>query len=280
MPGHGQRAGHRGKGSALSVVTYTQDVDEPQPLQIQDTKTFAPLLSPDGTRIVYNQTFGATDIFVMSLEDFEPIKVGHGANPHWWVDSKSGEEHVIYRSDNGGFRGPPPGKTFRQKVGPEGRPAGEPEVIFEVGFGGGLSADGRYLATGFMKLVVGDRETGECTMPLGDGTPEDNHNQTCCVSVAPDESGRYMMLRWPHSHFGICDFQGRWDLKIRCPDDVEEWQTPEWSTHPKFATASCMTRGTNYDLYLIRLSDYEMLRLTTSGGYVHGHLWVGPEVEA
>lgn len=86
-----------------------------------------------------------------------------------------------------------------------------------------------------------------------------------------------LVFRWPHERFSLTDFTGNTRSNFQVTGDYEEWQTPEWSTHPDFCTASAMNSDLIYDLFMIRIQDKEYLQLTTDGGYVHGHLWVGEE---
>ncbi len=277
-----QRRDMRRAGSMLYILEYQAGVDQPRYREIPNVQAFAPLFSPDGRHVVYNTTFHASDMFVMPLDTAEPVPVGTGAHPHWWDDPESGESFVVYRTENGVYTGFPPGRTMRRKLGPDNLPVGEPEVICPYGFGGGISPDGRYLATGYTHPIVADLKTGEYFHPLGERQLPDQENQTCDISVAPDGSRRTMHLRITltgagrHDFIGVTDFEGSDYVKIRKPDWTEEWQTPEWSTHGDFCTASGTNPDQTYDLYVVRLSDRAILRLTWDGGYGHAHLWVGP----
>jgi len=75
-----------------------------------------------------------------------------------------------------------------------------------------------------------------------------------------------------HDYFGIVHFDGSGYVKIKKPDKIIKWQTPECSTHPTFATAAGIMPDKTYDLYAIRLSDHRPLRITWDGGYIHAHL--------
>lgn len=280
LQGHGDRAADRAKGSSLCILDYERGAPYPTLIEYPDEprfKCFGPLFSPDGTKVVYNQTFGASDISVLRIGAAEPVKAGHGANPHWYVDRKTGRTHVVYRDDNGKFEGvPQPGKTYALAIDDEGRPVGTPELLADHGFGGGISSDGRYLCTAFLLACALDRQTGRVSAPWGTVLREPGHtNQCCCPSTAPDDSGRFMVLRWPHERFSITDFTGASHVHFPLPDGREEWQTPEWSTHPDFCTAAAMTSESIYDVYIVRIPDKQYLQITPDGGYVHGHLWVG-----
>jgi hypothetical protein len=169
---------------------------------------------------------------------------------------------------------------MRQRLGAGSVPVGEPATICPYGFGGGISRNGRYLATGYAHLIVADLATGEYFQPLGDRQLPDGENQVCDVSMPPDDSPRVMHLRLTlsgsgrHDFFGIARFDGGGYVKIWKPDEVLEWQTPEWSTHPDFATVSGTNPDGVYDLFLVRLSDLAIRRLTWRSGFGHTHMWV------
>jgi hypothetical protein len=273
-PEDADRAEIGAEGGALSLVEYREGRAEPQRVEVADSRAFAPLFSPDGTRAVFSRKSEPSDIFVMTVGRSEPLRVAFGAGPHWWVDPETGDHCIVYRDVSAPYRTLPAGRTFRQRLGEDNRPAGEPEGICPYGFGGGITPDGRYLVTGLRQFYFADLKTGRYLMPLGDVRRAPG---VSCVSVSPDNTHRAMSLRFPRIDFGICGPTGRWDLRIRCPKEVEEWQTPQWSTHPNFATASGLNPDKTYDLYIVRLSDYEKLRVTTGGDCLHAHMWVGPE---
>jgi Tol biopolymer transport system component len=270
----------RNSGSMLYLVNYHEDRPEPEWIQIPDVKAFAPLFHPDGKRVVFNSTFAPSEIFILSLDTLQPKQVGFGAHPHWWVDPASGESWIVYRTHNQLFTGFPLGKTMRQHIDASNSPLGEPEMICPYGFGGGITPDGRFLATGYAHLIVADRQTGEYYQGLGDRQLPDGENQVCDVSVSPDGSKRVMHLRLTergegrHDFFGVCNFDGSNYISFTKPEGTQEWQTPEWSSHPDFATAVATRYDNTYDIYVIRISDQQYLRLTWDGGYGHVHLWL------
>ena len=71
------------------------------------------------------------------------------------------------------------------------------------------------------------------------------------------------------------EFDGGNQIHYPLPEGAEEWQTPEWSTHPNFDTGSIMNDEFIYDIVLVNLAEKGYLQVTTDGGYVHAHLWVG-----
>jgi hypothetical protein len=226
---------------------------------------------------VYNHTFNATEIIVLPVEGGSPTEVAFGANPHWWYNEASDTTYIVYRDHNAKFLSiPQDGITYRLKIDSNNRPAGEPEVIAASGFGGGISTDGRYLCSAHSLLMAMDRHTGAVSAPLGTVYcgPE-RTNQCCCPSIAPDMTGRMMALRWPHDRISLMGWDGSGLTHYYIPEGSEEWQTPEWSTHPDFATGSVMNREMIYDIVLVSLRDKKYLKITNDGGYIHAHLWVG-----
>jgi hypothetical protein len=272
-----QRRDERARGSSITIASYKRGADAPSVVDIDDTKAFAPLFSSDGAAVVYNETFRATGIFVLTLDTGRAVQVAFGANPHWWTDPKTREPYIVYRERNHMFEELPDGKTCRQRIDKNNMPQGEPEEIYSLGFGGGISPDGRYLYTGYLTYAYADLAEGRHEMPIGIGDRDTGKGQTCCVSAAPDNSHRSMQLRMPHTQFTVTDLDGSNEVSYVCPEGVEEWQTPEWSTRPNLATAAGMRPDGNYDIFLVRLSDHATLKLTLDGGYVHGHMWVGSE---
>jgi len=122
----------RDSGSMLYVVEFKSGKMEPTWIEIPDARAFAPLWDPAGERILYSTTFMESDIFVMPIKTYKPKKVGVGAHPHWWIDPKSGDSYIVYRTQNGMFTGFPPGKTMRQKLDEANNPIGNPEIICDA----------------------------------------------------------------------------------------------------------------------------------------------------
>ncbi|MGD9200511.1 MAG: hypothetical protein PVI26_03030 [Chitinispirillia bacterium] len=279
IQGHAERADERAKGSSLFLLEYDRDHEYPSVIEYPNEpiyKSFSPLLSPDGNRILYNHTFRATDIMILPIEG-EPVKVAVGANPHWVQDKDSGNMYIVYRNENGKFQNiPQDGITYRLQIDSNNQPVGEPEIVATFGFGGGMSTNGQYLCTAYLLPVALDRKTGAISAPLGTvRSKPHNENQCCCPSIAPDDTGRMMLLRWPHVRISIMGWDGSEKRHYPLPEGGDEWQTPEWSTHPDFFTGSIMNKDLIYDIVIARVKDEKYLQITKDGGYIHAHLWVG-----
>jgi hypothetical protein len=238
---------------------------------LEGMRPMEPVLSLDGARIAYNRSFGPTELFVYALGGGKPpVRIGFGANPRWWVDTGTGEEYIVYRTDCDKTAWPElPGITLKQKIRRGGCvPVGEPVRLYPKGFGAGLTPDGRYLVTGYAALDIVDLVTSQHFQLFGG-------RQVCSVSIAPDDTNRLMELRLPHDTFGFHDLDGTNDTAIAKPDGTLEWLTPCWSNHPDFAVAAARTTRDTHDLYLIRLSDQAMLNVVAGGQGIHPYLWIG-----
>lgn len=279
---HRDRARDRAVGSSLYILEYAEGTKYPTVIAYPEEpkyKSFNPLFSPDGTKVLYNHTFESSDIFVLEIGKGEPTKIGFGANPRWYNNKESGKTRVVYRENNGMIDTVPQhGKTFTLDLNSNNEPSGDPVMISNYGFGGGISCDGRYLGTAFLLSSILDRQTGMISAPWGTVVHQPNRtNQCCCPSMAPDDSGRLMVLRWPHERFSITDFTGNTRIHFMVPEEYIEWQTPEWSTHPDFCTAAAMNKELLYNIFIVRIKDKKYLQITSDDGYVHGHLWVGEQ---
>ncbi len=279
LQGHGERAAERAKGSSLFILDYQSNSECPMVIEYPNEdryKSFNPLISPDGNAVLFNQTFRATDIFILKIGDDMPKRVGFGANPRWFINQNTHKYYVVYRDDNAMYDDvPQPGATYIQEIDEDYEPVNEPIQIATNGYGGGISTNGRYLVTAFKLACILDRHSGELSAPWGKAIQQPDHtNQCCCPSIAPDDSGRFMVLRWPHERFSISDFTGKHRTHFYKPDGYLEWQTPEWSTDIDFCTASAMNDRLIYDLFLVSIPDKRYLQITSDGGYVHGHLWL------
>jgi len=278
---HGGRAALRAKGSSLFLLDYIKEKPYPTLFEFPEDpvfKSFTPLLSPDGSQILYNHTFDASDMWILPVDGSDPVKIGKGANPRWCLDQDSGNLYVVYRERNAMYHGvPQDGITYRLQIDVNNKPIGEPEVVALYGFSGGMSTNSRYLCTAFLLVSSLDRKTGAISAPLGTVRQmPDCENQCCCPSISPDDTGRMMVLRWPHSRFSVMGWDGSGITHFPMPEGGIEWQTPEWATHRNFATASIMfSNELIYDIMMINIATKEYLQITKDGGYVHAHLWVG-----
>lgn len=256
-----------------------------------------PLISPDGGYVAFatgrwdkhNCEGSSGTVWICRLEpNTDPVAVAEGFDPHWWSDESG--TYIVYRTTSCKCTYPCPGTTNRLKIDLESLQAeGEPEILVNSGFGGGLSRDGRWLCTAYHTVCMYDLRE-ETSYVLID------EKQACNPSITPssDTSRQNRMMHLnlgitagdqsfsSHETFGIRDNNDSLLWYITNPEGSGEWQHPEWSTHEHFATC-CAGYGGNltyndcdyWDVYAINIPSKATLRITEGGDYDVPHLWVG-----
>ncbi len=287
---------------------------------------FAPSWSPDGQTLAYetgweNMTTPISRIYLQPLQgprkDSLPVP---STNARWWTD---GKDTALIWCSSGSQSGwmDSNSATFRQKIS-RGILTGSPEILAKGSYNGGLSKDGRYLATAFPFGVMLDRVAQTKHYfhiypghpKAKDGTATDSL-QVCNASISsdPNTSSRMLFLDFgvpgeptyenlvqpkiyaQHRMILIGDYAS--DSPGRIVDFIDTplselalnktWDDPEWTNHPDFAVAT--TRDPNGDLsdptnpistqpdiYLIKLSTHESLRVFTGGNQTLPVAWIGP----
>jgi hypothetical protein len=267
---------------------------DPVPVQLKKPAGFesknadSPLISPDGKWVAYSILQGNTPqgVYVQRLSaDADPVLVNaEGTEPHWWTDA-DGSLYLIY-SDvffvTVGQLGSTEGKTMRTKLTISGSDVtvGATEDIAPYPMNGGLSKDGRYLATGYGDAAIYDLQTSQLAL-LNEGF------QVCNPSISPSNFSTNVML--------FLNFQGKQNLNgdflsdpdypadaegvvaqhdviyfvdntntvvdfIAVPSEYDQLQDPEWSYDEKFVTALGKISDTNTDGLIFN---------TESGNYTH-----------
>jgi hypothetical protein len=250
-------------------------------------------------------------------------------NPHW---RKEGSDLWLYVTDVAGTASwnastkTVSGGTYRARFLDSGISSFSAATVNGVAipgsFKGGISLDGKWVGTSYQPSILFETESGKSTV-LNNGI------QQCNPSMNPFASGGntdYMMIlgfggaipvptltgninEGQHEHLWIWskDDKAVWGAALpnvapHAATEVpgvsySEWQRPEWSTHPDFATALAKRSGTpdgeGYDLILVKLgaSGGELaahnrttmlergpvLRLATGNFFSSdwSHLWVG-----
>ncbi|MEK7392937.1 MAG: hypothetical protein AAB214_10265 [Fibrobacterota bacterium] len=250
-------------------------------------------------------------------------------NPHW---RKEGSDLWLYVTDVAGTASwnastkTVSGGTYRARFLDSSLSSFAAATVNGVAipgsFKGGISLDGKWVGTSYQPSVLFETESGKSTV-LNSGI------QQCNPSMNPFASGAntdYMMIlgfggaipvptltgninEGQHEHLWIWskDDKAVWGAALpnvapHATTEVpgvsySEWQRPEWSTHPDFATALAKRSGTpdgeGYDLIMVKLgaSSGELaahnrttmlergpvLRLATGNFYSSdwSHLWVG-----
>lgn len=287
---------------------------------------FGPSWSPDGRNIAYETGFENLNtpisrIYIQPLKGARKDGPAHpSTNPRWWTD---GQDTSLIWCTSGAQSGwaDTLGSTLRQAF-TGGNLSGTPAVLAKGSYNGGLSTDGRYLATGYPFGVMLDRTADAKHYfhvypghpKAKDGSPTDSL-QVCNASVSQDPShpGRMLFLDFgvleeptyanvvtpkiyaQHRMILIGDYDS--DAPGRIVDFIDTpaaelakgktWDDPEWTTAADFAVAT--TRDPNGDLsdpsgpvptqpdiYLIKLSTKESLKVFAGGNQTLPVAWIGP----
>jgi|GEM_PF-568486 len=170
------------------TVRYTDYAAEGGPIVRQLAKPVgregwycaSPLVSPDGKWVAYHAYSASAmgplySCYIQRLSDGSAAKlIADGASdPHWWNDPTSGAYYIVYAVTPGAYfnehdfldadvmRDENPGYTMKQRLrgSPDDVPAhigtldidvaALPDTLISLPFKGGMSRDGRYLATAY-----------------------------------------------------------------------------------------------------------------------------------
>ena len=257
-----------------------------------DTNVSEPLLSPDGSRVVYGlynivskwpgQSSGNQgDAYIRSLGGGSRSHVAGSAvagkqafAPHWWVDPASGDEYIVYMdyyekdTQSAAGRG-----TWKQKI-VNNQPSGDPVKILNHAFDGGLSKDGTRIGEAYHYLHMAR------TSDLGGGNGDDissrmdGGNQCCNASMSPDNQYQIMHLRIDHEGCNIRDSSDNEVQVIWKPNGATEMQNPEFSTDPGYGTFTAQF-GSDYYIYIANTQTGASLKIA-EGDFGVPHLWVAP----
>ncbi len=256
-----------------------------------------PLFSPDGRWLAYAGDFpkARTNAYVREAVDGSGWRVpvvrpeGTSAHPHWyqedddlWLFVSDVATTTAWdagsRTNNGGtwkarFRDSTVGAFETATLGGNKIPGA---------FKGGISKDGKWAGTSYQQSLLWSASSGVATL-LNGGI------QQCNPSMNPFANGAntdFMMIlgfggatpvptaegsvsETQHEHLWIWSKDDRAVWKASLPNvaphpssevpgtSYYEWQRPEWSTHPDFATAFAKRTGTGdgvgYDLFVVKL---------------------------
>ncbi len=255
-----------------------------------DVDCVNPIISPDGTRVVYSTgNPGGTKILsVRNLDgsgDAETLGTG---DVGYWVQDTSGD-FIVYadwsdKNDNGAS-----GNTYLQKLVTGGTTRdGGATLLHDRAMDGGVNADMSWLGQVYGQMYAYDVshqvEYSYNDFVLLDGAVADH--QTCNGSMAPDSSARLMLLVIPHDWVRIFSFvpgASRFEETSRfvLPERHSEWEFPDWSTDPAYFTAVLRQGGANLRLHLAKVAAGEVvpevLAVTPwDQNVTYSHLWVAP----
>ncbi len=273
------------RGGILAFVDEEADerikwvnLDEAQ-LRIRDLngaiQCSNPRISEDGTRILYTRD---DSVFACRISDGATVGIGARGNErsggvaYWYREN--GVDHALYctSTPKGGYQD---GTTYMQQLSDGIHPKGDPVEILDKAYDGGISSDGVWLGETYGGRHAYNRETQKeyGTFYLKTG---DTEGQCCNGSMAPDGTSRFLMLVLPHDYIRLFAYDpddDRWveSRTYTKPSGCSEWQTPEYSTHSDYFTATGKQSNNTYDLYLVNIETENVLRVV-EGDIGNSHL--------
>lgn len=274
-------------GGRINLWDFSKE--EPPALLSEETGCVNPLLSPDGTRVVYSrgQANGPKQIFLRSLAGGDPTFVATGDLGYFAVEQ--GVEFVVYSDWSDKAQNGADGKTHRQAlIAGTTTFSGQAQEIHSRAMDAGPNRDLSWLGQVYDNMiafdVVGSAEYSTDKFMLADGSPADH--QTCNGSMAPDSGARLMVLVIPHDWVRIFSHSaatGRFEetSRFELPTGLAEWEYPEWSTNVDYFTAVLRAADRKNRLFIGKVEDgvvtpqlIEVVGRETSPSY--SHLWVAP----
>lgn len=240
-----------------------------------DLAAESPLLSPDGTRVVYQQ---GGSVYIAPFDGTARTLVTAGYDPHWWV-APQGDEWIYYTTRGDDLNGERtcyyPGchgiETRRVRLRDQ-----VDEFVLAWKGNGGLSRDGTHLGAGEATMIIFDLVANQQYF-VNEG------RNACNPSMSPDNRYFLMHLTGTHQFFLFRDQQDNVVWQIKKPIDAEQWIEPEWSTDVDFATAASGESNGRASLCVVKISTSEYIRVLDARSELHNwsqpHLWVGPRRE-
>ncbi len=278
----------------------------------------SPLFSKDGKKIVFAGTALGKPAFVQDAVagDSTALRVpldpqAHvTADPHW--HSEGGKDYVYFATLAAliGYSDhchQIPGATYRREI--TGDTSFGPIELTGIpgAYRGGVSQDGNWVGTSYATSALYDKSS-DVTHELAGG------HQQCNPSMNPFPVGSkhmdYMMIlafggnyltitgdsvsEASHENFWIYNKDNKIVWRASRPDSIFylQWDKPEWSTHPNYATAIAIRNSdkTTGDAYVVKvgdLADADEGKLNKAQGYLklgeggfnsesYTHLWVEP----
>ncbi len=275
-------------GKQVQVLDFRGATPTVQPLS-GAASAINPLISPDGTRVVYSvgSANGPKFIHVQSLSGGASTQIATGDIGYWYVDGTG--EYIIYADWSDKTQNGADGNTYKQKIVTNGTTTdGAVTTIHDRAMDGGVNADGRWLGQVYNQMFTYDlgntTEYDTSQFFLMDGAVA-NH-QTCNGSMAPDATSQLMLLVIPHDWVRIFSHDsttGRFNetSRFNLPPVMTEWEFPDWSSDVRYFTAVLRSGGFNFRLYVAKVADGELvpevLPVTTWDESVsYNNLWVAP----
>lgn len=273
----------------------------------RDSNVNCPTISQDGNFVAYSSSgegfAEACSLTVRSLSsgfNDAPLLRMSGTIPRWWVSPAEKDTFLIYttgasRNKEATWHNE---KTMRIKM-QGGKAAGPAEIVWPYGsYHGGMSVDGRFIATGYQVTRLVDLQVKDTNIfyfwPPYSG--RDDTTQTCNVSMSPSasEPGEVMLLDmgytrvstvvgkpYPlHSVIFVCNTNmlnskhvSKW---FEVPSDYSQWDYPEWSNHPDFAASLAIAFSGPDVIYAIDCKNKTYQQLVTGTKLRDVYLWIDP----
>ncbi len=287
---------------------------------------FGPSWSPDGSMLAYeigfeNLTLPISRIYIQPL--LGPRldgPVNPATNPRWWSDGKDTFLTWCTSGNQGGWLDTST-STLSQKFSGVAL-TGTVETLAKGSYNGGLSRNGRYLATGYPYGVLLDKATKvQQYLHVYPGHPKAKDGsstdslQVCNASISQDSlhPARMLFLDFgvtaeptyanmvtpkiyaQHRMILIGEFGS--DAPGRIVDFIDTppselalnktWDDPEWTNKGDYIVATTRDpngdlsnpaepQSTQPDIYLIKLSTKESLRILSGGNQTLPVAWIGP----
>jgi hypothetical protein len=284
----------------------------------------SPLFSPDGKKIVFAGTTRGMPGFVLDavgagqparrvmLDQRGTNRTRVTADPHFATE---GDRTWIYFASLSGLVALSesceriPGGTYKVEL----LPSGGVDTVFRTtgipgAYRGGFSRDGKWAGTSYATSALFDAQN-KSTVVLAGG------KQQCNPSMNPYPPSAahtdYMMIlafgglpayrlitgetvvEGLHENLWIYNKDDKIVWRAKRPDEnlYERYDKPEWSTHPAYATAVALRKGSDQgDLFVVKIGDImdkpeggldtaEAFLKIGNGGFTsdsYSHLWVEP----
>jgi hypothetical protein len=292
----------------------------------------SPLFSPDGKWLVYAGSITGNTVSFLHEAVAAPDSAWRTpitnpaliiGEPHWYMNAadtfvyfinQAPGKAIFFDSTANRFTG----DTWRVRVTGELELGAFEQTGFPGAFSGGISRDGRWAGTAYAIAGLFDITANTTTviacglqhcnpsinpftnslhtdylMMLGFGNMFEKTNPDGCasiVSVAHDT-----LYEGIHENIWIYSAANKVVWQGKLPDiQYESCERPEWSTHPRYATALAFSRNQiDCDLYIVRLPDWNAISVDSftvsspsdwfkvagsafSTGNGWSHLWVEP----